>query len=66
MPAVERRVLVLSYGRGLTLREIGRHVGLSESGVCRTRARALARVRRGWLERGVHGPAPGGEAEGRR
>jgi RNA polymerase sigma factor FliA len=42
---LERRVLVLSYGRGLTLREIGAEVGLSESGVCRLRARALARVR---------------------
>ena len=45
LPALERRVLVLSYGRGLTLREIGREVGLSESGVCRVRARALRRVR---------------------
>jgi RNA polymerase sigma factor FliA len=43
---LERRVLVLSYGRGLTLREIGGEIGLSESGVCRLRARALARVRR--------------------
>lgn len=51
MPTLERRVLVLSYGRGLTLREIGARVGLSESGVCRTRARALARVRRGCLGR---------------
>jgi RNA polymerase sigma factor for flagellar operon FliA len=42
---LERRVLVLSYGRGLTLREIGMEIGLSESGVCRLRARALARVR---------------------
>ncbi|MDQ2912082.1 MAG: sigma-70 family RNA polymerase sigma factor [Chloroflexota bacterium] len=42
---LERRVLVLSYGRGLTLREIGSEVGLSESGVCRLRARALARMR---------------------
>ena len=42
---LERRVLVLSYGRGLTLREIGGEVGLSESGVCRLRARALARMR---------------------
>lgn len=45
LPALERRVLVLSYGRGLTLREIGSEIGLSESGVCRLRARALARVR---------------------
>jgi RNA polymerase sigma factor for flagellar operon FliA len=42
---LERRVLVLSYGRGLTLREIGDEIGLSESGVCRLRARALDRVR---------------------
>jgi len=42
---VERRVIVLSYGRGLTLREIGLQVGLSESGVCRVRARALRRLR---------------------
>jgi RNA polymerase sigma factor for flagellar operon FliA len=42
---LERRVLVLSYGRGLTLREIGTQVGLSESGVCRVRGRALRRLR---------------------
>ena len=42
---LERRVIVLSYGRGLTLREIGTQVGLSESGVCRVRARALRRLR---------------------
>jgi RNA polymerase sigma factor for flagellar operon FliA len=42
---VERKVLVLSFARGLTLREIGAQIGLSESGVCRLRARALRRVR---------------------
>lgn len=42
---MERRVIVLSYGRSLTLREIGLQVGLSESGVCRVRARALRRLR---------------------
>ena len=42
---LERRVIVLSYGRGMTLREIGVQVGLSESGVCRVRARALRRLR---------------------
>jgi RNA polymerase sigma factor for flagellar operon FliA len=42
---IERRVLVLSYGRGLTLREIGGEVGLSESGVCRLRARAPRALR---------------------
>lgn len=45
LPEIERNVLVLSYARGLTLREIGTRVGLSESGVCRLRARALRRVR---------------------
>jgi RNA polymerase sigma factor for flagellar operon FliA len=42
---LERRVIVLSFGRGLTLREIGAQVGLSESGVCRVRSRALRRLR---------------------
>lgn len=45
LPVIERTVLVLSYARGLTLREIGARVGLSESGVCRLRARALRHVR---------------------
>lgn len=45
LPPVERNVLVLSYGRGLTLKEIGRQVGLSESGVCRVRSRAIAKMR---------------------
>jgi len=45
LPAVERQVLVLSYGRGMTLREIGERVSLSESGVCRARSRALVRLR---------------------
>jgi len=43
---VERTVLALSYGRSLTLKEIGVQVGLSESGVCRVRSRALAKMRR--------------------
>ncbi len=41
----ERTVLVLSFARGLTLKEIGAQIGLSESGVCRLRARALRHVR---------------------
>lgn len=46
LSAIERSVLALSYGRSLTLREIGRQVGLSESGVCRVRSRALSKMRR--------------------
>ena len=42
---VERKVLVLSFARALTLKEIGAQIGLSESGVCRLRARALRHVR---------------------
>jgi RNA polymerase sigma factor for flagellar operon FliA len=42
---LERRVLVLSFARGFTLKEIGLQIGLSESGVCRLRARALRHVR---------------------
>ena len=45
MEPVERKVLVLSFARGLTLKEIGRQIGLSESGVCRLRARAMGHVR---------------------
>jgi RNA polymerase sigma factor for flagellar operon FliA len=45
MEPVERKVLVLSFARGLTLKEIGRQIGLSESGVCRLRARALRHAR---------------------
>ena len=47
LPPLERRVLALSFGRSLTLKEIGSALGLSESGVCRVRSRALAKVRRG-------------------
>lgn len=42
---LERRVVVLAYARGMTLKEIGGLVGLSESGVCRVRGRALRKLR---------------------
>lgn len=42
---IERKVMVLSFARKLTLREIGAQIGLSESGVCRLRARALRHLR---------------------
>lgn len=42
---LERKVVVLSYARGMTLKEIGETVQLSESGVCRVRARALKKLR---------------------
>jgi RNA polymerase sigma factor for flagellar operon FliA len=42
---LERRVVVYAYARGMTLKEIGVRVSLSESGVCRVRARALKKLR---------------------
>jgi RNA polymerase sigma factor for flagellar operon FliA len=45
LTAVERRVVVLAYAKGMTLKEIGARVSLSESGVCRVRARALKKLR---------------------
>lgn len=42
---IERRVVVLAFARGMTLKEIGTKVALSESGVCRVRARALKKLR---------------------
>jgi len=42
---LERRVVVLAFARGMTLKEIGGLVGLSESGVCRVRGRALKKLR---------------------
>lgn len=42
---LERKVVVLAYARGMTLKEIGELVQLSESGVCRVRARALKKLR---------------------
>jgi DNA-directed RNA polymerase specialized sigma subunit len=50
LPEIERRTLIWSFGLNgvgeLTLREIGRRLGCSESNACRIRARALARLRR--------------------
>ncbi len=45
LPPAERRVVAFSFGRSYTLREIGSILGLSESGACRLRTRALARLR---------------------
>ena len=42
---VERKVIVLAFAKGMTLKEIGVRVSLSESGVCRVRARALKKLR---------------------
>ena len=56
LTAVERKVVVLAFAKGMTLKEIGACVGLSESGVCRVRARALKKLR------STCGPEPETEA----
>jgi len=45
LPERERHVLALSYERELTLAEIGRVIGVSESRVSQLRAQAIARLR---------------------
>ena len=45
LPAKQRRAVTLTLVRGLTLREAGDVIGLSESGVCRARSAALRRLR---------------------
>ena len=47
----ERRILGLYYFQGLTMREIGRRMGLSESRVCQIHGEALSRLRRDFAER---------------
>jgi len=54
---LERKVLVLAYGNQMTLREIGARVGLSESGVCRVRGRALRKLRAKCAEQEAPGDA---------
>jgi RNA polymerase sigma factor FliA len=45
LPAREQQVLSLSYEHELTLAEIGRVLGVSESRVCQIRSQAFARLR---------------------
>ena len=45
LPSRERKILLLSYGRELTLAEIGSVLGVSESRVCQLRSLALSRLR---------------------
>lgn len=47
----ERRILALYYFEGLTMRDIGRRMGLSESRVCQIHGEALTRLRADFSER---------------
>lgn len=51
----ERTVAVLSFGEGMTLAEIGRTLGVTESRVCQIRASALAHLR-GYMHAAGMGP----------
>lgn len=53
----ERTVAVLSFGEGMTLAEIGRTLGVTESRVCQIRASALAHLR-GYMHAAGMGPEP--------
>lgn len=52
LPEKDRLVLSLYYHEGLTLKEIGRVLEVSESRVCQLHARALARLRQKLLDFG--------------
>jgi RNA polymerase sigma factor for flagellar operon FliA len=55
LPERERTVAVLSFGEGMTLAEIGRTLGVTESRVCQIRASALAHLR-GYMHAAGMGP----------
>ncbi|HEY2203186.1 MAG TPA: FliA/WhiG family RNA polymerase sigma factor [Pseudonocardia sp.] len=50
LPERDHQVLFLYYVRNLTLAEIGRRLGVTESRVCQLRARAVARLRNQFIE----------------
>ncbi|MGH8980138.1 MAG: sigma-70 family RNA polymerase sigma factor [Acidimicrobiales bacterium] len=51
----ERTVAVMSFGQGMTLAEIGRTLGVTESRVCQIRSSALAHLR-GYMHAAGMGP----------
>ncbi len=60
LPERERAVAAMSFGEGMTLAEIGRTLGVTESRVCQIRASALSRLRIYMASQGV-GPEGAGE-----
>ncbi|MGH9110409.1 MAG: sigma-70 family RNA polymerase sigma factor [Acidimicrobiales bacterium] len=63
LPERERAVAAMSFGEGMTLAEIGRTLGVTESRVCQIRASALSRLR---IYMSSQGMGPEGEGEGER
>ncbi len=55
----QRKVLVLYYFEELTLAEIGKILGVSESRICQIRTQAVLQLR-GWLQAGRRSPADQG------
>ena len=53
LSARERQVTQLSYGEGMTLAEIGRLLGVTESRVCQIRSNAIRQLREYVYEEGV-------------
>lgn len=60
LPDRERAVAAMSFGEGMTLSEIGRTLGVTESRVCQIRANALSRLRIYMTSQGM-GPEGTGE-----
>lgn len=60
LPERERAVAAMSFGEGMTLAEIGRTLGVTESRVCQIRASALSRLRIYMASQGL-GPEGAGE-----
>ena len=60
LPERERAVAAMSFGQGMTLAEIGRTLGVTESRVCQIRASALSRLRIYMTAQGM-GPEGTGE-----
>lgn len=60
LPERERAVAAMSFGEGMTLAEIGRTLGVTESRVCQIRASALSRLRVYMTSQGM-GPEGSGE-----
>lgn len=60
LPERERAVAAMSFGEGMTLAEIGRTLGVTESRVCQIRASALSRLRIYMASQGI-GPEGSGE-----
>lgn len=64
LPDRERTVTAMSFGNEMTLSEIGRSLGVTESRVCQIRASALSRLRGYVQAQGISSESPGRSSVG--